>query len=117
MFGIKENNFLGKGISVDTHLKLAEEDIKGNFTVTNPNFRNSDKSIFFNVQALEIDKMSSSGYKTNKTGFKIGTEFEYYDDLNLGIANSNYYEKISTIHQLQHVNKNKKEIIGIVLFH
>ncbi len=96
VFGIKENNFLGKGISVDTHLKLAEEDIKGNFTVTNPNFRNSDKSIFFNVQALEIDKMSSSGYKTNKTGFKIGTEFEYYDDLNLGIANSNYYEKIST---------------------
>ncbi len=96
VFGVKENNFLGKGISLDSHLKLAEEDIKGNFTVTNPNFRNSDKSIFFNVQALEIDKMSTSGYKTNKSGFKIGTEFEYYDDLNLGIANSNYYEKIST---------------------
>jgi outer membrane protein insertion porin family len=96
LFGIKENNFLGKGISLDSHLKLAEEDIKGNFTITNPNFRNSDKSIFFNVQALEVDKMSTSGYKTNKSGFKIGTEFEYYDDLNLGIANSNYYEKIST---------------------
>ena len=46
VFGVKENNFLGKGISLDSNLKLAEEDVKGNFTITNPNFRNSDKSIF-----------------------------------------------------------------------
>ncbi len=95
-FGVKENNFLGKGISLNSNLKLSEEDVKGNFTVTNPNFRNSDKSIFFNIQALETDKMTKSGYKTNKTGFKIGTEFEYFEDLNLGIGKSSYYEKIST---------------------
>ena len=95
-FGVKENNFLGKGISLNSTIKIGEEDIKGNFTVTNPNFKNSDKSIFFNVQALEIDKMKKSGYKTNKTGFKIGSEFEYYDDLNFGIGTSSYYEKIST---------------------
>ena len=95
-FGVKENNFLGKGISLNSTIKLGEEDVKGNFTVTNPNFKNSDKSIFFNVQALEVDKMKKSGYKTNKTGFKVGTEFEYYDDLNFGIGTSSYYEKIST---------------------
>ena len=33
MGGVKENNFLGKGISVDAKLKLSEEDVKGNFTV------------------------------------------------------------------------------------
>ena len=96
IFGVKENNFLGKGISVDSQLKLSEEDIKGNFTVANPNYKNSEKSIFFNLQALETDRMSTSGYKTNKSGFNIGTEFEYFDDLNLGIGTSNYYEKIST---------------------
>ena len=96
MFAVKENNFLGKGISLNTQLKLSEEDIKGNFTVSNPNFKNSDKSIFFNLQTLETDRMSTSGYKTNKSGFKVGTEFEYYDDLNFGIGSSNYYEKIST---------------------
>ncbi len=96
MFAVKENNFLGKGISLNTQIKLSEEDIKGNFTVSNPNFRNSDKSVFFNLQTLETDKMSTSGYKTNKSGFKFGTEFEYYDDLNFGIGTSNYYEKIST---------------------
>ena len=94
--GVKENNFLGKGISVDTKLKLSQEDIKGNFTVTNPNYKNSDKSVFFNLQTLETDKMKASGYKTNKTGFRIGTGFEYYDNFNLGIATSHYYEKIST---------------------
>ncbi len=96
MAGVKENNFLGKGISLNTQLKLSEEDIKGNFTISNPNFNNSDKSVFLNIQALETDRMSSSGYKTNKTGFTIGTDFEYYDDLNFGVGNSNYYEKIST---------------------
>ena len=96
MFGVKENNFLGKGISLDSQLKLSEEDIKGNFTVLNPNFNNSDKSLFFNVQTLETDRMSTSGYKTNKSGFKFGTEFEYYNDFNIGLASSNFYEKIST---------------------
>ena len=96
MAGVKENNFLGKGISINTQLKLSEEDIKGNFTISNPNFNNSDKSVFLNIQALETDRMSSSGYKTNKTGFSVGTNFEYYDDLFFGLGNSNYYEKIST---------------------
>ena len=95
-FGIKENNFLGKGISLNSQVKLSEEDIKAGFTVLNPNFRNSDKSISFNVQSLETDKMKTSGYKTNKTGFKVGTSFEIYDDLDLGIASSNFYERIST---------------------
>ena len=96
LVGVKENNFLGQGISLDSKLKVSEEDIKGNFTVTNPNYKNSDKSIFLNIQTLETDKMTSSGYKTNKTGFKIGTGFEYYDDFRLGLATSNFYERITT---------------------
>ena len=93
---VQQDNFLGKGISINTQLKLSEEDIKGNFTISNPNFQNSDKSVYFNLQALETDRMKTSGYKTNKTGFTFGTDFEYYDDLFFGIGNSNYYEKIST---------------------
>ena len=115
MFGIKENNFLGKGISLDSQLKLSEEDIKGNFTVLNPNFNNSDKSLFFNVQTLETDRMSTSGYKTNKSGFKFGTEFEYYNDFNIGLASSNFYEKISTDSTASVRQQKQKEIIGIVL--
>ena len=38
--------------------------------VDNPNFNNSDKSLFGNIQAIEIDRMANNGYKTNKTGFE-----------------------------------------------
>jgi outer membrane protein insertion porin family len=95
-FGIKENNFLGNGIGLNTKVTMSEQDFKGSFSVTNPNFRNSDKEIQFTVQAIETDKFEESGYKSNKSGFSLGTKFEYYDNLKLGISSTNFYEKIST---------------------
>ena len=95
-FGVKENNFLGKGISIDSSIRLSEEDIKGGIVVSNPNFKNTDKSVYFSLQTLETDRMKKSGYKTNKSGFSFGTEFEFFDDVNFGLGTSNFYEKIST---------------------
>ena len=80
-FGIKENNYLGKGIKLTSDLTLNEDSIKGRFLVENPNYKNSDKSIKFSVQSTETNKLADFGYKTNKTGFVLGTSFEYYDDL------------------------------------
>ena len=96
MLGVKENNFLGKGISLDSNLNLSTESIKGQFTVENPNYKNSDKSLFLSLDASETDRLKTSGYKFNKTGFEIGTRFEYYDDVFLRLGTSNYYEKIET---------------------
>ena len=96
MFGVQENNYLGKGIKLNTNFILNEESVKGIFSVTNPNFNNSDKSVSFSAESSETNRLSSFGYKTNKTGFLIGTNFEYLDDLRLGIGSSNYYEKIQT---------------------
>jgi len=95
-FGIKENNFLGNGIKLDTNFQLSSDKFRGRFTVTNPNYKNSDKSLFISAEALENDNFDTFGYKTNKTGIKIGTNFEYLNDLYLGIGNSNFYEKIDT---------------------
>ena len=93
---IKENNFLGRGIGLNTNLSISTDSVKGLFSVENPNFRNSDKSVYFNIESSETDKLSEYGYKTNKTGFSIGTRFEYYDDLFFGLGSSNFYEKIET---------------------
>ena len=95
-FGVKENNFLGKGINLDAIASVTEETLKGQFYVKNPNYKNSDKSIYGGLEAIEIDRSTEFGYKTNKTGFSFGTEFEYLDDLNLGIGFTNFYEKIKT---------------------
>ncbi len=94
--GVKENNYLGKGLTVNSFISLSPESIKGRFSLTDPNFKNSDKSLYTALEAIEIDRMGTNGYKTNKTGFDIGTKFEYYDDFFLGFSTSSYYEKIET---------------------
>ncbi len=95
-FALKENNYLGRGIKLVSELTVSEETIKGQFNVNNPNFRNSDKSINLNIQSLETDRLTDSGYKTNKTGFGFGTNFEYQDDVFIGLGQDSYYEKIET---------------------
>jgi outer membrane protein insertion porin family len=95
-FGIKENNYLGKGLTVLSNFTINEETLKGIFSVTNPNYKNSDKSVYFTGESIETDRLTAFGYKTNKTGFSVGTNFEFLNNLKLGIGNSNYYEKIQT---------------------
>ena len=96
LFGVKENNYLGKGLAVDANATFTSETFKGQLKVNNPNYKNSDKSLFTSIEATEIDRLKKNGYKTNKTGFEIGTRFEYYDDFNLGLSTRSFYEKIDT---------------------
>ena len=96
MFSVKENNYLGKGIQVANTLALSEESIKGILSISNPNYRNTDKSVNLSVEAQETDRLKNFGYKTNKNGFSIGTGFEIFDDTRLGLGTSNYFEKITT---------------------
>ena len=95
-FSVRENNFLGKGIGLNSNLTLSTDSIDGLFSVTNPNIFNSDKSITASLESSELDKFSDYGYKTSKTGFLISTNFEYLDDFRLGIGNSNFYQNIET---------------------
>ena len=94
-FGVKENNYLGRGVKVDTNLNVTEERVKGRFLVSNPNYKNSDKNLDLSLEATSIDKLGTSGYKSNITGFGVGTKFEYLDDLRFGLASRNTIENIS----------------------
>ncbi len=94
--GIKENNYLGLGIKLDTNLLITEDSIKGKFSVINPNFKNSDKSIKTVIESSSNDFMSASGYKTSRTGFILGTGFEQMDDLFVNLDLSNFYEDLET---------------------
>ncbi len=95
-FSVKENNYLGKGIGVDTAISLSSESIVGKLNVNNRNYNNSDKSISFGLQALETDKLKNFGYKSKKIGGSIGTDFEYLEDFNLGVSTSLFVENIET---------------------
>jgi len=107
-FGIKENNFIGKGVSLDSNFLLTEESFKGKFSVTNPNYNNSDKSLYVSLLATEDDNMEKFGYKSNKTGINIGTNFEYLDDFRLGFGTSNFYEVIKTNNTASQAQQDQK---------
>ncbi len=94
--GIKENNYLGLGIKLDTNLTLTDDSIKGKFSVLNPNYKNSDKSVKTVIESSSDDFFTLSGYKTSKTGVSIGTEFEQMNDMFVNIEVSNYYEDLET---------------------
>ncbi|WP_440930943.1 outer membrane protein assembly factor BamA [Candidatus Pelagibacter sp.] len=96
MFGIRENNFLGQGIQLDSNLTLSEETIRGQFSYTKNNYKNSDRDLTLSVQSLETDRLKNFGYKTNKTGFSIGTGFEHLEDLYIRPSFETEYESITT---------------------
>ena len=113
-FGIKENNYLGRGVKVDSNLNVSEERVKGKFLVSNPNYKNSDKNLDLSLEATSIDRLGTSGYKSNVTGFSIGTQFEYLDDFKLGLSTRNIIENISRLISFSKT-KNKMEIILIFI--
>ena len=95
-FEIKENNFLGRGVQFGTNIELTDESIRGKFSVFNPNFRGSDQSVFASLQSSETNRLANFGYKTTKTGFTLGSKFEYYEDVFISPSLSTYYESLKT---------------------
>ena len=95
-FGVKENNFLGRGISFGSDLSVSTESIKGLISFKDPNYKGSNKSLNLSLESSSTDRMSTYGYESNKTGFTIGTGFEYYDSLFLNLGISSYLEKLTT---------------------
>jgi len=81
MFSVSENNWLGRGIKLQSALDLTEETISGNISVNNPNFNQSNNSVFTSLQVSSADRTESSGYKSANTGVSLGTEFEQYQNI------------------------------------
>ncbi len=80
-FGIKENNFNGKGINLNTNLSITEESIRGMFSYTHPNFAYSDRSLTTSIQSTTTDKEKDYGYKNSLNSISLGTGYEQYKDL------------------------------------
>ena len=95
-FGIKENNFLGKNISLDSNLRVDEETIRGKFSVVNPNWNYSDRALIASIESSVTDRMGDYGYETSQTGFSFGSNWEQYDDLFFSPKISMFHEKLDT---------------------
>ena len=81
--GIRENNFLGKGIKLDTNLEVTADSIKGKFIYAKPNFNYTDNTLFTSIKSSTSDFLTDSGYKTSEIGFSLGTKFEQFQNVYL----------------------------------
>ena len=79
--GIKEKNFLGKGINLNTNLEVTPDSIKGIFVYAKPNFNNTDNTLFTSFKSSTTDLLTDSGYKTSELGFSLGTKFEQFQNI------------------------------------
>ena len=94
--GIKEKNYLGTGITLQANLALSEDGIKGLFSIVNPNFKNSDNTLYTTVESSTTNKLDKFGYETSKYGFKVGTSYEQYEDVFFNPNFSFYLEDLKT---------------------
>jgi len=83
-FGLVENNFMGKGIKVNANMKFAKNSIRGELSYNDPNFNNSNNSLYTSLSSTKQDKMTDSGYETSNIGIKVGSNFENKMDTILG---------------------------------
>ena len=95
-FGIKENNFLGKNILLDTNLRVTDEVIKGKFSVINPKWNYTDKLLKTSIESSTTDRMANYGYESGVTGIVLGAGWEQYDDIYFTPEISTFYEKLDT---------------------
>ena len=107
-FGIKENNYLGKGVKLDSQVSISDTALQGSLTMNNPNYKNSQKSLRTSLEATKIDQMSRFGYESTKTGFSIGTVFEQYEDIYFSPSISNYLETLKTSSVASDAKKKQK---------
>ena len=94
MFSIKENNWLGRGVKLETTANFSEHKISGNILVNNPNYNYTGNSAFASLDISSTDRSNSSGFNSSKTGFNTGTSFEQYEDFFISPSFSVAFEDI-----------------------
>jgi outer membrane protein insertion porin family len=80
-FAVTENNWLGRGIKLQSALNASEHKISGNIYVSNPNYNFSGNAVNAGLDVSSTDRSTTSGFKSSKTGVELGTSFEQYENV------------------------------------
>ena len=95
-FGVSENNYLGRGIEFTSDVSVSAESLKGLIAINNPNYKGSNRSLNVSLESTVTDRLKNFGYESNKTGFSVGSGFEFYENLYWNTGFSSYIEKLET---------------------
>jgi outer membrane protein insertion porin family len=96
-FGIKEKNYLGQGIKVNANMTFSDNSVKGELSMNNPNFKNSNNSLSTSISSTTTDFLADYGYKSNLSSVSFGSNFERYEDLLFYPTIDINYEELETV--------------------
>ena len=80
-FSITENNWLGRGVQLQSALNVSEHKISGNILLNNPNYNYSGNAVRTALEISSTDRSNTSGFQSSRTGFELGTGFEQYENV------------------------------------
>ena len=80
-FSVSENNWLGRGIVLESAFNVSEHKVSGNILINNPNYNYTGNAVRTAFDVSSTDRSSSSGFKSSRTGFHLGTSFEQYENV------------------------------------
>ena len=70
-FNIKENNWLGKGITLSANAEVSAESVRGSLAFTDTNYNFTGKELTYSLENIKNDK-PDSGYENSVLGAGIG---------------------------------------------
>ena len=79
--GIRENNFNGKGIVLETNLSIGEDSVRGMVNYSHPNFAYSERALNTSLESTVTDKLTTYGYKSTLNRVSLGTRYEQFDNI------------------------------------
>ena len=94
-FGVKENNWLGTGNSIEFKVDVDEESLTGVLSYRDPNYDRLGNSLNYFVKSESNDK-PNQGYENTVVSAGIGTSFEQYKDLTASLGTNFAYDDLRT---------------------
>jgi len=78
---ISENNWLGKGVKLNSALNISEEKISGSLSLSDPNYKYSGNKVSTSIEMSSTDRATTTGYESSRTGFSLGTSYEQWKNI------------------------------------
>ena len=115
--GIRENNFNGKGIVLETNLSIGQDSVRGMVNYSHPNFAYSERALNTSLESTVTDKLTTYGYKSTLNRVSLGTRYEQFDNI---FFHHHFQYQMKVLKQLlvHHLLiKSKMDLILIHYFH
>ena len=94
-FSIRENNWLGRGVTLSADADISADTVSGSLSFTDPNFNFSGKQLSYDIQNIKNDK-PDSGYENNVLGGGINLSYERFKDIYFSPGINFTYDDLTT---------------------